>query len=125
MLSETAACVSEEEGRRLIAAAERSTATYPFAENYVLHPHIRLLRESVDSGELGAIELVEADYLHSLSPEDTAAHPGTSRGRGMAGRCCSCGITREGLRTSSRSGRARRRATRKLGAIDNAAIDII
>ncbi|WP_281179772.1 Gfo/Idh/MocA family protein [Nocardia grenadensis] len=84
VLSETAACVSEEEGRRLIAAAERSTATYSFAENYVFHPHTRLLRESVDSGELGAIALVEADYLHSLSPQDTAAligDPAHWRGR--------------------------------------------
>jgi predicted dehydrogenase len=84
VLSETAACASEEEGRRLIAAAERSTATYSFAENYVFHPHTRLLRESVDSGELGAITLVEADYLHSLSPRDTAAligDPAHWRGR--------------------------------------------
>ncbi|MEU1955321.1 Gfo/Idh/MocA family protein [Nocardia rhamnosiphila] len=84
VLSETAACVSEEEGRRLIAAAERSTATYSFAENYVFHPHTRLLRESVDSGELGGITLVEADYLHSLSPADTAAligDPAHWRGR--------------------------------------------
>ncbi|WP_433192895.1 Gfo/Idh/MocA family protein [Nocardia sp. CA-107356] len=84
VLSETAACVSEEEGRRLIAAAERSTATYSFAENYAFHPHTRLLRESVDSGELGGIALVEADYLHSLSPEDTAAligDPAHWRGR--------------------------------------------
>lgn len=60
VLSETAACASAEEGLRLIAAAERSTATYSFAENYVFHPHTRILRESVDSGELGAITLVEA-----------------------------------------------------------------
>jgi predicted dehydrogenase len=84
VLSETAACVSEEEGRRLIAAAERSTATYSFAENYVFHPHTRLLRASVASGELGGITLVEADYLHSLSPEDTATligDPAHWRGR--------------------------------------------
>lgn len=84
VLSETAACASAEEGLRLIAAAERSTATYSFAENYVFHPHTRILRESVDSGELGAITLVEADYLHSLSPDDTAAligDPAHWRGR--------------------------------------------
>ncbi|WP_280234725.1 Gfo/Idh/MocA family protein [Nocardia cyriacigeorgica] len=84
VLSETAACASEEEGRELIAAAERSTATYSFAENYVFHPHTRLLRESVDSGELGALAMVEADYLHSLSPQDTAGligDPAHWRGR--------------------------------------------
>lgn len=70
VLSETAACVSEQEGRELIAAAERSTATYSFAENYVFHPHARLVRESIESGEIGAVVAVEADYLHSLSPQD-------------------------------------------------------
>lgn len=84
VLSETAACTSEDEGRRLIAAAERSTATYSFAENYAFHPHTRLLREAVKSGELGAITVVEADYLHSLSPRETAAligDPAHWRGR--------------------------------------------
>lgn len=84
VLSETAACVTEVQGRRLIEAAERSTATYSFAENYVTHPHVRLLRQAVDAGEVGRIELVEADYLHSLSPADTAAmigDPAHWRGR--------------------------------------------
>ncbi|MFI6865445.1 Gfo/Idh/MocA family protein [Nocardia sp. NPDC050406] len=84
VLSETAACVTEEEGRRLIDAAERSTATYSFAENYVAHPHVRLLRHAVDAGEVGPLELVEADYLHSLSPEETAeliGDPAHWRGR--------------------------------------------
>ncbi|MBF6413572.1 Gfo/Idh/MocA family protein [Nocardia cyriacigeorgica] len=84
VLSETAACASEQEGRELIAAAERSAATYSFAENYVFHPHTRLVRESVASGELGAMVAVEADYLHSLSPEDTAGligDPAHWRGR--------------------------------------------
>lgn len=69
VLSETAACVSPEEGRDLVAAAEASTATYSFAENYVLLPHTRLLRESVESGELGLPDLIEADYLHAMAPE--------------------------------------------------------
>jgi predicted dehydrogenase len=73
VLSETAACTSEEGGRRLIAAEAASSATYSFAENYVAHPHVRLIREVVDRGELGQVELVEADYLHGLSPEALAA----------------------------------------------------
>ncbi|MBF6240450.1 Gfo/Idh/MocA family oxidoreductase [Nocardia otitidiscaviarum] len=85
VLSETTACVSEDEGVRLIAAAERSTATYSFAENYVLHPHVRLLRAAVAAGELGPrLDLIEAEYLHSCSPEDTAAligDPAHWRGR--------------------------------------------
>ncbi|MGH3243004.1 MAG: Gfo/Idh/MocA family protein [Spirillospora sp.] len=69
VLSETAACADEQEGRQLIAAVERSSATYSFAENYVFHPHVRLLRQAVDSGELGAVTLIEADYLHAMSPD--------------------------------------------------------
>ncbi|WP_342748442.1 Gfo/Idh/MocA family oxidoreductase [Streptomyces uncialis] len=69
VLSESAACADEAEGRRLIAAAERSTATYSFAENYVLHPHVRLIRAAVDAGEVGRISLIEADYLHGMAPD--------------------------------------------------------
>lgn len=84
VLSEAAACADEHEGRRLIAAAEGSAATYSFAENYVVHPHTRLLRAAVDSGEIGRISLIEADYLHGMSPETVAAlisDPGHWRGR--------------------------------------------
>jgi predicted dehydrogenase len=61
VLSESAACVSEEEGRRLVDAVDKSAATYPFAENYVVHPHVRLIRELVERGEVGRPELIEAD----------------------------------------------------------------
>ncbi|GAB2808162.1 Gfo/Idh/MocA family protein [Streptomyces daliensis] len=84
VLSESAACADEEEGRRLIAATERSSATYSFAENYVAHPHVRLLRAAADAGELGRVGMVEADYLHGMSPEDVAAlvgDPAHWRGR--------------------------------------------
>ncbi|MFI6506641.1 Gfo/Idh/MocA family protein [Streptosporangium sp. NPDC050855] len=73
VLSEAAACTSYEEGRRLIAAVESSSATYSFAENYVFHPHVRLIREAVDTGEVGRVSLIEADYLHGMSPEAVAA----------------------------------------------------
>jgi predicted dehydrogenase len=76
VLSETAACTSEEEGRRLVAAADRSTATYSFAENYVVHPHVLAVRGAVERGEVGQVQLVEADYLHAMSPEDLAALAG-------------------------------------------------
>ena len=72
VLSESAACTSEEEGRRLIEAADRSTATYSFAENYVAHPHVRAIRKLVDAGEIGPVESVEADYLHAMSPDMVA-----------------------------------------------------
>ena len=73
VLSECAACVSVEEGRRLITAADRSTVTYSFAENYVAHPHVRVIQEAVKRGEVGRVQLVEADYLHGLSVEMTKA----------------------------------------------------
>ncbi|KRV50232.1 oxidoreductase [Wenjunlia vitaminophila] len=91
VLSETAACADEEQGRRLVAAVERSSATYSFAENYVAHPHVRLVRQAVDAGELGRISLVEADYLHGLSPGQVAAligDPAHWRGRIAATAYC-------------------------------------
>jgi predicted dehydrogenase len=69
VLSESAACTSEEEGRRLVELADKAGATYSFAENYVVHPHVRLIRELVEGGEVGRPELIEADYLHGMSPE--------------------------------------------------------
>ncbi|MFE9662966.1 Gfo/Idh/MocA family oxidoreductase [Streptomyces sp. NPDC005955] len=84
VLSESAACTDEAEGRELIAAAERSTATYSFAENYVVHPHARLIRAAVDAGELGRISLIEADYLHAMAPGTVASligDPNHWRGR--------------------------------------------
>lgn len=91
VLSECAACVDEDEGRRLVAAVERSTATYSFAENYVYHPHVRLIRQAVEGGELGRVSLVEADYLHGMSPEAVAAligDPDSWRGRISATAYC-------------------------------------
>ncbi|WP_212761217.1 Gfo/Idh/MocA family protein [Nocardia uniformis] len=118
VLSETAACVTEAEGRRLIDAAEQSTATYSFAENYVFHPHVRLLRQAIAAGELGRIDLVEADYLHSLSPQDTAELIGDpAHWRGHVAPTAYCthtvspgagavrGVARRGHGISGRSGR--------------------
>ncbi len=84
VLSEAAACTNEDEGWRLIKAVERSTATYSFAENYVAHPHVRAIREAVDTGEVGRVELIEADYLHGMPPDMVAAlvkDPSHWRGR--------------------------------------------
>jgi predicted dehydrogenase len=84
VLSETAACTSEVEGRALLEAALRSTATYSFAENYVAHPHVRAVRKVIAGGGIGEVELVECDYLHGMSPEqlaDFAGDPSTWRGR--------------------------------------------
>ena len=67
VLSETVACADEEQGRLLVEAADRSSATYSLAENYVLLPHVRLIREALP--EIGRVTLIEADYLHGMSPE--------------------------------------------------------
>ncbi|POX40670.1 oxidoreductase [Streptomyces sp. Ru73] len=91
VLSETAACVDAAEGRELIAAAERSRATYSFAENYVAHPHVRLLRQAADAGELGRISLIEADYLHGMAPsavQELTGDPAHWRGRIAATAYC-------------------------------------
>jgi predicted dehydrogenase len=84
VLSESAACTTEKEGRRLVEAADASAATYSLAENYVAHPHVRAIREEVDRGEVGRVELIEADYLHGMSPEMVDAlvgEPSHWRGR--------------------------------------------
>ncbi len=84
VLSESAACVDAAEGERLITAADRSSATYSFAENYVAHPHVRLIRQAIEAGELGRISLTEADYLHGMSPAEVAGligDPAHWRGR--------------------------------------------
>lgn len=84
VLSESAACVDAAEGERLIAAADRSSATYSLAENYVAHPHVRLIRQAIKAGELGRVSLIEADYLHGMSPADVVGligDPAHWRGR--------------------------------------------
>lgn len=91
VLSEAAACTSYAEGRELIAAVQGSSATYSFAENYVFHPHVRLIREAVQAGEVGRVSLVEADYLHGMSPDAVAAlidDPAHWRGRIAATAYC-------------------------------------
>ncbi|WP_134325210.1 Gfo/Idh/MocA family protein [Cumulibacter soli] len=69
VLSESAACTSEAEGRALIAASDRSKVTYSFAENYVVHPHVRVMADALAAGEIGPVQLIEADYLHAMAPE--------------------------------------------------------
>ncbi|WP_280341835.1 Gfo/Idh/MocA family protein [Nocardia neocaledoniensis] len=84
VLSEAAACADEDQATALIEAERRSAATYSFAENYVFHPHVELLREAVDNEEIGRVTLIEADYLHGMSPEDVTmliGDPGHWRGR--------------------------------------------
>lgn len=84
VLSESAACADEQQARALLAAERRSAATYSFAENYVFHPHIQLVRGIVDAGEIGRVTLVEADYLHGMAPDAVAGligDPAHWRGR--------------------------------------------
>ncbi|WP_344561485.1 Gfo/Idh/MocA family oxidoreductase [Streptomyces axinellae] len=76
VLSECAACVSEEEGRALVEAAEESSATYSFAENYVEHPHVRTIASLVGGREIGDVELIECDYVHGLAPAEVTALAG-------------------------------------------------
>lgn len=84
VLSESAACADEQQARALLAAERRSAATYSFAENYVFHPHIRLVRSIVEAGEIGRVTLIEADYLHGMAPDAVAGligDPAHWRGR--------------------------------------------
>ncbi|MFE6314791.1 Gfo/Idh/MocA family protein [Streptomyces rochei] len=112
VLSESAACVDAAEGERLIAAADRSSATYSFAENYVAHPHVRLLRQATEAGELGRISLTEADCLHGMSPDEVAGLIGdpTHSGASLPRRTARTPSHR--YRPSRRPGRCRCRRSR-------------
>ncbi|MFE9789681.1 Gfo/Idh/MocA family protein [Nocardia salmonicida] len=84
VLSESIACVDEWQAAALLDAERRSSATYSFAENYVFHPHVQLIRNAVEAKEIGRVTLVEADYLHAMSPDDVSSlidDPGHWRGR--------------------------------------------
>ncbi|MEV0687982.1 Gfo/Idh/MocA family oxidoreductase [Nocardia sp. NPDC050378] len=84
VLSESAACVDERQAAELLAAERRSSATYSFAENYVFHPHVNLIRKALADGEIGRPTLIEADYLHAMSPADVTGligDPAHWRGR--------------------------------------------
>ncbi len=82
VLSETAACVSLEEGRALIEAADRSGRTYMFAENYPFKPHAFEIARRLAAGEIGEFEYAECEYYHALGPDDfTRFAPGPSHWR--------------------------------------------
>lgn len=84
VLSESAACVDERQAAALLAAERRSSATYSFAENYVFHPHVNLIRKALADGEISRPTLTEADYLHAMSPADVTGligDPAHWRGR--------------------------------------------
>ncbi|MEU4416924.1 Gfo/Idh/MocA family protein [Nocardia salmonicida] len=84
VLSESAACADEWQAAALLDAERRSSATYSFAENYVFHPHVQLIRNALEAKEIGRVTLVEADYLHGMSPDDVSRlidDPGLWRGR--------------------------------------------
>ncbi|MEV4152390.1 Gfo/Idh/MocA family oxidoreductase [Nocardia salmonicida] len=84
VLSESAACADEWQAAALLDAERRSSATYSFAENYAFHPHVQLIRNALEAKEIGRVTLVEADYLHGMSPDDVSSlidDPGHWRGR--------------------------------------------
>ncbi len=62
--SEVAACISIAEGRRLIRAAEQSSAVYFFAENYVYSRVLRMVENMIKKGVFGEITYVHGGYYH-------------------------------------------------------------
>jgi predicted dehydrogenase len=63
VLSETAACRTVGEGVALVEAAERSSGTYMFAENYPYMPLTREMRRRYRAGDVGEVRYAEAEYL--------------------------------------------------------------
>jgi predicted dehydrogenase len=70
VLSETAACRTVGEGVALVEAAERSSGTYMFAENYPYMPFTREMRRRYEAGDIGEVRYAEAEYLDE--PADLA-----------------------------------------------------
>ncbi len=63
-----------EDARRLVDAAERSTALFVLTHNYTGYPMIRQAREMIAAGALGRIRVVQAEYAQdwlSRKLEDT------------------------------------------------------
>ncbi|HTE69108.1 MAG TPA: hypothetical protein VK942_10180 [Actinomycetes bacterium] len=70
VLSETAACRTVAESVALVEAAERSSGTYMFAENYPYMPFTREIRRRYQAGDIGEVRYAEAEYLDE--PADLA-----------------------------------------------------
>ena len=61
---EVTACIDIEEGRRLIAAVEKSEATYFFAENYIYNRTHMTVENMAEKGVFGEITYVYGAYYH-------------------------------------------------------------
>ncbi len=66
VLSEVTAGVSIEECRALVEAANRSSAVYMMAENYVYARPVVLVKELVRRGLFGEVYYAEGEYIHEL-----------------------------------------------------------
>lgn len=64
VLSEVPAVMTIDEARELVAAVDRSTATYMLAENVNWFPRTVAWRRFIDEGRLGDIFYAEAEYVH-------------------------------------------------------------
>ena len=66
VLSEVVAAVSIDECRELVAAQERSAATYMLSENYCYTKSNALIEALVAQGLFGTVYYAEGEYLHDL-----------------------------------------------------------
>jgi predicted dehydrogenase len=66
VLSEVPAAVSLPQCRELVAACQRSHATYMMAENACYLKHVTLVTELVRQGLFGDVYYAEGEYLHEL-----------------------------------------------------------
>ncbi len=66
VLSEVPACVSIEEGKKLVLAARKSKAIYMMAENYTYIKTNVIVKELVKKGFFGELYYAEGEYIHEL-----------------------------------------------------------
>ena len=57
------------EAKKLVDAAEKSGALFVLTHNYTGYPMVRQMREMIAAGELGALRLVQAEYVQDWLTE--------------------------------------------------------
>ncbi len=69
VMSETAACLTLQEGVALIRAVEKTGKTYMFAENYPYMRHNQEMHRLFHSGGLGTFMYGECEYVHPMDAD--------------------------------------------------------
>ena len=67
VLSEVLPCENMAQAVQLVEAVERSGKVYAYAENYCYMVHTFEMRRRFETGEFGALQYAEGEYIHDCS----------------------------------------------------------